>query len=368
MNSISLVTRLQCGLMLVGVCGLVVSIAGCSGSNEGVAKGTQNSHEPNAVPEKSGEPKRSKGEGSKTEAAVSGPKMIGDIPYDVFFDKPLTVAANTQTGASANTAVAANDAPKGNSSTDTPPPMKEAPKEAAGGPSLKDIIDKDSLNNEIKNVRNYLAGKTASISAYNSSLLEIAPEAATLAVLAVAVTKHPDDFSWKKNAKYVRDLSWRIAEITLSKDGKTKNSFDEVTEAFAKIDDILKGSEPAGLKDAEADKAFGDAVGGNLVIIMKRIKKAEEVLKSTVSSEAGLKKEAEKTAQEGTVLAFLGSILTAPGFGWDGDAEFAAIAKPLVDGGKLITEAAKSNNFAMYGDGIVKVSKSCNECHPKFKP
>ena len=187
-------------------------------------------------------------------------------------------------------------------------------------------------------------------------------------MLAVAVSKHPDDFTWKKNAKYVRELSWKIGEITLSKDGKTKNSYESVSEAFAKIDDLLKGSEPAGLPDAEAEKAFGDAVGGNLVAIMKRIKKAEEVLKSTVSTEAGLKKEAEKTAQEGAVLAFLGSILTAPGFGWDGDAEFAGIAKPLVEGGKQIAEAAKSGNFTLYGEGIIKVSKSCNECHPKFKP
>jgi hypothetical protein len=198
--------------------------------------------------------------------------------------------------------------------------------------------------------------------------LEIAPEAATLAVLAVAVSKHPEDFTWKKNAKYVRDLAWKIGEITLSKDGKTKNSYDDVADSFAKIDDILKGSEPAGLPDAEADKAFGDAVGGNLVAIMKRIKKSEEILKGTISSEAGLKKDADKAAQEGVVLSFLGAILTAPGFGWDGDAEFATYAKPLVEGGKQITEAAKSGNFALYGDGMTKVSKSCNDCHPKFKP
>lgn len=366
MNLPSPIRRFRRGVLLAGVCGLMVSIAGCGGSNERAAKGTGNANGARAKPEKV-DSKPSKSEGSKTEGNAGGPKMIDGIPYDVFFDKPLTVAANTQTGAAPNATVAANDVPKGTATTETPKPAKEAPK-ADGGPSLKDIIDKESLTNEIKNVRNYLAGKTASVSTYNSSLLEIAPEAATLAVLAVAVSKHPEDFSWKKNAKYVRDLAWKIGEITLSKDGKTKNSFDDVADAFAKIDDILKGSEPAGLPDADADKAFGDAVGGNLVAIMKRIKKSEEILKATVSSEAGLKKEAEKTAQEGAVLSFLGAILTAPGFGWDGDAEFAGIAKPLVEGGKQISEAAKSGNFAMYSEGITKVSTSCNNCHPKFKP
>ncbi len=367
MNPTILIQRFCCGVLLAGACGLLVSIAGCGGSNEGVAKGTANTNNSKAKPDK-GEPKRSKSDDSKSEATAGGPKTIDGIPYDVFFDKPLTVAKDTQTGAAANTTVAANDASNGTPTTETTTPAKETPKEAGGGASIIDIIDKDSLTNEIKNVRNYLAGKTASVSTYNSSLLEIAPEAATLAVLAVAVSKHPDDFSWKKNAKYVRDLSWKIGEITLSKDGKTKNSFDTISETFAKIDDILKGSEPAGLPDAEAEKAFGDAVGGNLVAIMKRIKKSEEVLKTNISSEAGLKKEAEKTAQEGAVLTFLGSILSAPGFGWDGDAEFATFAKPLIEGGKQISEAAKSGNFALYGEGIIKVSKSCNDCHPKFKP
>lgn len=368
MNSLTLTARLCRNVMLTGLCGLMVSVAGCGGSNEGSAKGAGNANGASAKPEKGeAKPAKSEGASSKTEGTAGGPKMIDGIPYDVFFDKPLTVAANTQTGSAPGTAVAANDAAKGTATTETPSPSKDTPK-ADAGPSLKDIIDKDSLATEIKNVRNYLAGKTASVSTYNSSLLEIAPEAATLAVLAVAVSKHPEDFSWKKNAKYVRELAWKIGEITLSKDGKTKNSFDEVSDSFAKIDDILKGTEPAGLPDAEADKSFGDAVGGNLVAIMKRIKKAEESLKATVSSESGLKKEAEKTAQEGAVLSFLGSILTAPGFGWDGDAEFAGIAKPLVEGGKQITEAAKSGNFALYSDGITKVSKSCNDCHPKFKP
>ena len=157
-------------------------------------------------------------------------------------------------------------------------------------------------------------------------------------------------------------------EITTSKDAKNKNSFEAVSEAFAKIDDILKGSEPAGLPEAEEDKDYGDAVGGNVVMLMKRIKKAEETLKASVSSEAGLKKDADRVAQEGAILTFLGEVIKTQGFGWGGDEEFAKYAKPLIDGGKEIAEAAKSGNYAQYGEGIAKVAKSCNECHPKFKP
>lgn len=354
-------------LMLAGACGWMLSFAGCGGSSEKVSKGDSAAKDSKPKPEND-DTSPSKATASKAESKTDGPRMVDGIPFDVFFDKPLTVAANTQTGAASNTTVAANDTSKGTTGSETTTQPKDPPKAKSGSLSIKDIFDKDSLDNEIKTVRNYLASKTASVSVYNSGLLEIAPEAATLSVLAVAVSRHPDDFSWKKNAKYVRDLAWKIGEITISKDGKTKNSFDDVSDAFAKIDDILKGTDPAGLPEADPDKDFGDAIGGNLVILMRRIKKSEEILKSTVSSEAGLKNEAAKAAQEGALLAFLGAILTSPGFGWDGDEEFAGYAKPLVDGGKQIVEAAKSGNFALYDEGIIKVSKSCNECHPKFKP
>lgn len=350
---------------------LIVTAFGC-GSGSGASSGSTTEKETKSKGEK-GESKPKKSDGTKTAGSSNGPKTIDGIPYDVFFDKPLVIAANQQTGGGADPKMAATD--KGNSAppsetvttggtpADTKPPAKDA-----GGTSLKDMINKDALTNEVKAVRNYLAGKSGSIATYNSSYLEIPPEAATLAVLAVAVTRYPEDFSWKKNAKHVRDLAFKILEITTSKDAKTKNSFEAVAEAFAKIDDILKGSEPAGLGDAEDDKDYGDAVGGNVVMLMKRIKKSEETLKASVSSEAGLKKDADRVAQEGAILTFLGEIIKTQGFGWGGDEEFAKYAKPLIDGGKEIVEASKSGNYPLYGEGITKIAKSCNECHPKFKP
>lgn len=347
---------------------LVAAIPGC-GSSPSASNGA--TAEKDAKPKS--ELKSKKGDGSKSVGTPNEPKSIGGIPYDVFFDKPLVIAANQQTGAGADTKMAATD--KGNSPPSVESPANggtttetKTPPKDAGGVSLKDMINKDALTNEIKAVRNYLAGKSGSIATYNSSYLEIPPEAATLTVLAVAVTRYPEDFSWKKNAKHVRDLAFKIVEITTSKDAKTKNSFETVAESFAKIDDILKGSSPAGLADAEEDKDYGDAVGGNVVMLMKRIKKAEETLKASVSSEAGLKKDADRVAQEGAILTFLGEIIKTQGFGWGGDEEFAKYAKPLIDGGKEIVEAAKSGNYSQYGDGIAKVAKSCNECHPKFKP
>lgn len=340
---------------------------GC-GSN---APATSNA-EPVASESKSkGDSKPRKGNDAKSAKGSSGQKMVDGIPYDVFFDKPLVIAANAQTGATVTADT--NSASKGNDSTSTPAaegsPAKDPTKGTpAGAVALKDLVDKESLANEIKSIRNYLAGKVASPATYNASYLEIPPEAATLAVMAVAVSKYPEDFSWKKNAKHVRDLAAKILELTTSKDAKTKNSFEAVTDAFTKIDDILKGSEPAGLASADEEKSFGDAVGGNTVILMKRISKSETFLKSTVSNEGGLKKEADRVAQEGAVLAFLAHIISSEGFGWDGDAEFASYSKPLFEGGKQLMEAAKSGNYALYGEAMTRVSKSCNDCHPKFKP
>jgi hypothetical protein len=295
--------------------------------------------------------------------------MLDGIYKDAFFDKPLVVAANTQTGAAAGTTtVAANDASKGTPPTDAPTETKAPPKAASGGDavSLKDLIDKDALNGEIKNVRNYLASKAASVAAYNASYLEIGPESATLAALAVAVQKHPEDFTWKKNAKFVRELSTQITEMTTSEKAKNKNTYDAVAAAFEKIDEIIKGSTPAGLPDAADEKDYGEAAV-DLRHIMKRIQKSEATLKTTVSNEAALKKEADKVAQEGAVLQFLGYAITSGGFGWGDDAGFHKQAKPLQEGGKQLIEAAKSGNYPMYDEAMGRISKTCVECHGEFK-
>ncbi len=365
-----------CGLVVAG--GLVAPafllgfVSGC-GSSRGSGNADTSAKESKA---KNNSQRRT--ETHQTAVAANGQKMIDGIPYDVFFDKPLVIAANTQTGeasnsktstVAANTSTPTTDASattSGTTGTTKDPPQATA---AAGddGLSLKELIDKDSLANEVKNVRNYLAGKAASVATYNASYLEIAPEAATLSVLAVAVSRYPEDFSWKKNAKYVRDLAAQIAELTSSDKAKNKNTFDAVAAAFEKIDEILKGSSPAGLPDSPDDKDYGEAIS-NLVFLMKRIKNSEIILKTSVNNEVALKKEADKVAQEGAVLAFLGGIITTPGFGWGGDAEFAKAAQPLRAAGRQLVEAAKSGNYPMFDEAMGRIAKSCTECHTKFKP
>ena len=363
--TVSSSSRWLCGSLLASTS--MLAAAGC-GSSDGAPNGASAAKEPKAKGEK-GETKRSKADGSKAEGSAGGPPMIDGIYKDVFFDKPLVLAANTQTGAAAgNTTVAANDTSKGTPATDGATETKDPPKAASGGEavSLKDLIDKDALAGEIKNVRNYLAGKAGSVAAYNASYLEIPPEAATLAVLAIAVQKHPEDFSWKKNAKFVRELATQITEMTSSEKAKNKNTYDAVAAAFEKIDDILKGSTPAGLPEADDDKDYGDAAI-ELRHVMKRIQRSEATLKTSVSNEAGLKKEAEKVAQEGAVLQFLGHAINAKGFGWGDDEGFAKQAKPLQEGGKQLIEAAKSGNYAMYDEAMGRISKTCVTCHGEFK-
>lgn len=363
--NVSSISQWLCGPLLAST--LMLAVAGC-GSSDGPNNQTNAARPPNTTGDQDGS-QRPKSEGSKSEGSASGPKSYDGIPYDVFFDKPLVVAANAQTGSTVgdNTAVAANDASKGTQTTDTPAAAKDPPKEAGGDTtSLKDLFDKDALANEVKNVRNYLAGKAVSVAAYNASYLEIPPEAATLAMLALAVQKHPDDFSWKKNAKFVRELSTQITEMTSSEKAKNKNTYDSVAAAFEKIDDILKGSTPAGLPEAADEKEYGDAAI-ELRHIMKRIQRAEAMLKTTVSNEAGLKKDAEKVAQEGAVLQFLGYAISAKGFGWEDDAGFHKQAKPLREGGKQLIEAAKSGNYPMYDEAMGRISKTCVECHGEYK-
>ena len=147
----------------------------------------------------------------KVHTDAQGRKWLGDVPYDVFFNDPLAVAAEGGTPA-----VATSRAPAALAEA-TSPPQKEAGSfsrvgskpasrpasrkpEAAAGRDWNALIEMDVLDAEVKRIRNELAAQLQSVPKYNSHFQEIAIAGTTLAAVAEIVAEHPGSLSWKPNA------------------------------------------------------------------------------------------------------------------------------------------------------------------------
>lgn len=303
-----------------------------------------------AQPQKSDEKKESR-------------KMIDGIPYDVWFDNPLSVAGNTQAVApvslpgNAVTATPTTPAPASEMKSATTP---GAP--ATGGIDWKTIIPMPVLEAHVKEIRNRLTKNMQSVGTYNNSYLEIPTFTSTLAALAGIVTEHPEDVGWKKNAKHLRDLAGGISAQTLKRGAK---SFREIQVPYEQMIVIMNGSLPAGIAAADEKKPLSDVA--SMGDLMKRADIASKWLKSNVGSADALKSEKEKVIEEAHLLAAISKIITTDGYGYVDDQGFLNHANPMADASLQMVAAAKSDNFPEFDKGLTRVYKACTECHSEYK-
>ncbi len=290
-------------------------------------------------------------------------KMIDGIPYDVWFDNPLGVAADSQSvrpvslpGNSVATAKSTQGEMK------TPAAKNDTPVAATGGIDWKTVIPMSALDAQVKDIRNRLTKNMQSVGTYNTSYLELPTFTATLAALAGIAVEHPEDIGWKKNAKYLRDLSASFTAEPLMRGAK---SFRKVQIPYEQMIVILNGSLPPDVPKSEDKKPLSDvAAMGDL---MKRADIASKWLKSNVGNADALKKEKDKVIQEAHLLAAISKIIITEGYGYVDDEGFINYANPMSEACLKMVEAAKNDNFQQFDEGITQVYKACTQCHSEYK-
>jgi len=217
-------------------------------------------------------------------------KWVGDIPYDVFFDQPLVVAADstslapsvgTSATPSQQTPAVEPDQTPTTPATSTMDPAQAA--STAGGPNWQELVDVDVLNEAVTKLRNRLRTNLNTLATYNRNIDAIANDGACLAALAAVAEAHPNAVGWKDKAKYVRDLGY---EIYQKADGTGRAAFDATREPFEQIVAILNGGPPPDMP-AEDNVPF-DYVADRTEM-MKRIKQSYDFLRAEINTEARFK-------------------------------------------------------------------------------
>ncbi len=293
---------------------------------------------------------------TRTQASASR-KSIDGIPYDVFFDNPLQVAANTaKVGTPPGVPV-----PDGPKPTESDPGDKPAAA-ASGGTDWKALIPKEVLESEVKKIVNKLSQHTQSVGKFKQNIFQIPPDSATLAVLAAIAVDHPGDIRWKENAKQVRDLAYQtIAKEIVA----TQESYKAVEDPFLKIKDILAGSPPADLPTPKDGVKMSDIT--DFGYLMKRLDLGSKWVKTNVGSEATFKEKREEAMHEAYIIATLGKVITMPEFGYEDDGDFKAHADAMIEGGLKMVKGATEENYGDFDAGLTLVYKKCTECHGEYR-
>lgn len=346
-------------------CLSVAVLAGCGGSTPAPAPVQPQTAEPAATAPKTQVVQNTQSQPSEPIEKKDERKMIDGIPYDVWFDNPLAVAGDNQAVQPASlpgTSIAGTP-----NSTPATGKMNSASGQnstpaATGGIDWKVIIPMSVLESQVKDIRNRLTKNMQSVGSYNTTYLELPTFTSTLAALAGIATEHPEDVGWKKNAKHLRDLAASISSEPLMRGAK---SFRKIQVPYEQMIVIMNGSAPAGLPDSPDKKPLSDVA--SMGDLMKRADIAYKWLKSNVGSADALKSEQEKVIEETHLLAAIAKIITTDGYGYVDDEGFLNHANPMAEACLKMVEAAKSDNYAQFDEGLSRIYKSCTECHSEYK-
>ncbi len=294
-------------------------------------------------------------------------RWVGDIPYDVFFDQPLQIAAeNSATGTlvrSPAPVVTNTDpaSPPSTGGTDAP-----ATGETTGGPAEAGVIAWQEiapigvLEEETKQLRNRLTSNLQTVATFNKNVESIANDGATLAALAAVIADHPDEIGWKDKAVYVRDLGH---ELFLKAEGSGRTPYNDARKPFERIITIFDGGPPP---EQELPASVPLAEIADRGEMMKRIKKSFDFLKSEINTEARLTEEAAAAVREGTVLTVLGRLLQDHSYDSADEPQYQQFAQDFVEGCQGMVKSVGDQEYSAFQAAHNRVQNACNACHGDY--
>ena len=289
---------------------------------------------------------------------VNGKKWIGDVPRDIYFEDPLSVAADRRPVGAAAIAGDPMSVPAVKPAATDKSAAGEKPPATAAADNWKSVIGIEPLKTEIKAIRNTLTGHLQNVGKFNSGLTEIPQRGATLAVLAAVAGAHSEDVSWKKNAKFVRDLA---SQMLAEKLARGRKSFDQVKSPFETIVEILDGGSPAELPESKDQAAFSDVA--DFGYLMQRIDRGFKWIQGNARDEESYKENAAKVRHEATVLGVLARVIKEEGYGWSDDEDFLKHADSMLDACLAAEKSVAAETFAEYDKAITKIDQLCTQCH-----
>lgn len=289
-------------------------------------------------------------------------KWIGSVPYDVFYDRPWEIAADRSVlpGTQA-TSLTPDPGGAKVAEGNMPAPADATPAAAGSDVDWAALIPIEILNTEVKVTRSKLQTNLQSLKNYNAEVKSIATDGAYLAALAATAERHSGEVSWKANAKFVRDLAFKVYE---SAQGNGRTAFEATQLPFEQLCTVLDGGPPPEMESQEK-VSFGDVAYLNE--LMKWLEPTFNSLKANVNTEARMKEDPETLERQLRSLALVGRIMGDGSYASAEEPKYQGFVNDFVGGSEEALAAAKLGNFDGFQSSLNRVQTSCSECHPVYR-
>ncbi|MBX3443033.1 MAG: hypothetical protein KF774_11565 [Planctomyces sp.] len=297
-------------------------------------------------------------------------KWIGTIPYDVFFDQPLRVAANAAPVAGGIAPLTADVAPGPDAAvppvTSVAPPIEPsapvdaAPEDGDGAVDWGQIAAMAVIVDEVKQARVRLEKNLQKVADFNKNVAAIARDGAVLAALSWIAAEHPEDVNWKSKAGSLRDLSY---EIYMKAEGSGSRPFNATKTPFETLKGLLDGESPA----SEAPTGVTLAEVADRGALMARVDESYNSLKANVNTPARLKEESARAVHELAVMSLLMQAMGDESYDRADDPRYGEFIKRMVSQQQQASAAAEGDRFEDFSSLLSQMNLTCNECHQMFR-
>jgi hypothetical protein len=286
-------------------------------------------------------------------------KWIGKIPYDVFYDQPLNVAADSTIVATVAPSAGTQAPSTPMTPTATPAPTPAAAP-IAGGIDWNVLAPMPALVDEVKQTRGRLEKNLLKVGDFNKNTAVIGQDGALLAAIGAVVAKHPGEVNWKDKAGFIRDLGY---QINVKAEGSGMKPYNATKTPFEDLKRLLDGEAPSGT--AKDDVPFSEVA--DRAALMGKLNAKYESVKSNVNSAGRLKEEKERVLGDLAIMNLLMTVMGDHSYDQADDPRYAGYVQSMMNDQKAAIEAATSENFESYSAAVGKINNTCNECHMIFR-
>lgn len=349
----------------LGVCCLILGCGGggtpepvTGGSHAAVSSQSAGSSSANPIV-----PQQTMSEAAQVDPNRKETKWIGKIPYDVFYDQPLTVAADSTVigeavPTSPGTPVEATPAMSPGTPTET---SSAATGTATATVNWAEILPMPILLEELKTIRTRLTTNLQTVATYNKSAEAIALDGSIVAALGAITTVHPEADTWKDRGKLIRDLGFAI----YSSSGEVgRTAYQSTEEPFLKLQTAMDGGAVDGLA-AEEFVPFSDVA--YVSEMMKRIETTFNNLKSNINTEARMKESPELVLRDLHMLTALGTLMGTESYDNADVKLYQTYVSAFVGGARKSLESVKTENYEGFREGLNEIQTTCAECHQHYR-
>jgi hypothetical protein len=246
-----------------------------------------------------------------------------------------------------------------------PDPARSGPAAAAKerGFAWSALVSEDTLTDEVKDMKERVAAAAGSATVFKGGGYEKARDALTsLAMCFGVIAEFDGEVRWQRHAETARDL---FARAGFNCKVGTDQSLAETKARIEDLGRLLDGSPPQGRSDRSEDFLWSQVAGRSP--LMRRLEQAEATVLEATAAKADFDRQRDELRHAAEIIAMIGEVIQRPDFEDHDDQAYRGYAAAMRDAAATIPAAVERRDYPAARDAVVRVRKSCTDCHGDYR-